>query len=153
MDLVNLIDQENSLSRFGLLVERLPDGTLRANVAHVRHHSPTGFECGYRGSGPADLALSVLHALLPPLAPEDENRQYELPSAELEAALDDPARWSETLGPDRVRVSCLAYSLHQEFKEEFIATMPREGGHIPIEVIQSWIAARIPSRSSLDAGG
>ena len=26
-------------------------------------HSPTGIEWGYRGSGPADLALSVLTAL------------------------------------------------------------------------------------------
>lgn len=27
---------------------------------HVAFHSPTGFEWGYGGSGPADLALSIL---------------------------------------------------------------------------------------------
>lgn len=26
----------------------------------LRNHSPTGFECGYGGSGPAQLALAVL---------------------------------------------------------------------------------------------
>lgn len=52
-------------------LERDPDGgTLRAWVVrpgvrrvplrHVAVHSPTGFECGYGGSGPADLALSIL---------------------------------------------------------------------------------------------
>ncbi len=43
-------------------------GGLRSVVAtvdgqplrHIVHHSPTGFEFGYGGSGPADLALSIL---------------------------------------------------------------------------------------------
>lgn len=30
-------------------------------LPHVVCHSPTGFEWGYGGSGPADLALSILH--------------------------------------------------------------------------------------------
>ena len=29
-------------------------------LRHVVHHSPTGFEWGYAGSGPADLAISIL---------------------------------------------------------------------------------------------
>lgn len=29
-------------------------------LKHVVYHSPTGFETGYAGSGPADLALSIL---------------------------------------------------------------------------------------------
>jgi hypothetical protein len=29
-------------------------------VPHLVHHSPTGMEFGYAGSGPADLALSLL---------------------------------------------------------------------------------------------
>lgn len=29
-------------------------------VPHVKWHSPAGFEFGYGGSGPADLALSIL---------------------------------------------------------------------------------------------
>ena len=38
------------------------DGTARATVNHVVRHSPTGIEWGYHGSGPADLARSVLLA-------------------------------------------------------------------------------------------
>ncbi len=29
-------------------------------LRHVMYHNPTGFEWGYGGSGPADLALSIL---------------------------------------------------------------------------------------------
>ncbi len=36
------------------------DGTAHASVPHAVRHSPTGVEWGYGGSGPADLARSVL---------------------------------------------------------------------------------------------
>ena len=57
------------------VVQRDRDGHVRAwrvgrnataefvivkEVDHVSLHSPTGFEWGYLGSGPADLALSLL---------------------------------------------------------------------------------------------
>ena len=32
-------------------------------VRHIIRHSPTGLEFGYAGSGPADTAYSILHAL------------------------------------------------------------------------------------------
>jgi hypothetical protein len=36
-------------------------GMVATNVRHVwKNHSPTGFEWGYGGSGPADLALNIL---------------------------------------------------------------------------------------------
>jgi len=43
------------------------DGSgAHANVPHrVVYHSPTGFEWGYGGSGPADLALNVLASIVP----------------------------------------------------------------------------------------
>lgn len=49
--------------------ERTPEGCKvyvegkdgrRAELPHVVHHSPSGFEWGYNGSGPADLAHSIL---------------------------------------------------------------------------------------------
>lgn len=154
MDVSTLLREEDSLQRVGLLVERCADGSVRANVAHVRFHSPTGFECGYAGSGPADLALSVLHALIPPPDEADEEQQYELSEQDFEAALDDPARWSECIGADRVRVSRLAYSLHQKFKEAFITPMPRVGGYVPIEEIKAWIAAeRVRMAEATARGG
>ena len=42
---------------------RRVDGTACATVPHVVRHSPTGIAWGFAGSGPADLARSVLLAL------------------------------------------------------------------------------------------
>lgn len=142
MDITQLISQDDSLRRYGMLAERCPDGALRANVPHVRYHSPSGYECGYAGSGPADLALSVLHALLPPPSEAEELAQYDLTGDAFNKALEDPARWSEKVGPDKMRVSNLALRLHQAFKFEFIANMDKDGGHIPIGDIENWIARR-----------
>lgn len=44
-------------------VDVLNDAGQRRRIyalVHLAHHSPTGFEYGYGGSGPADLALSIL---------------------------------------------------------------------------------------------
>ncbi len=38
----------------------LYDNGIRKPLAHIERHSPDGFEWGYAGSGPADLALSIL---------------------------------------------------------------------------------------------
>lgn len=51
------------------IAERDADGTVQAwvdeqgdyyQLPHLVHHSPTGFEYGYGGSGPADLARSIV---------------------------------------------------------------------------------------------
>ena len=43
---------------------RTCDGEAHASVPHAARHSPTGIEWGYGGSGPADLARSILLALV-----------------------------------------------------------------------------------------
>lgn len=43
-----------------IVLYREIDGTARAAVEHAVRHSPSGIEWGYHGSGPADLARSVL---------------------------------------------------------------------------------------------
>ncbi|GAF79707.1 unnamed protein product, partial [marine sediment metagenome] len=43
----------------GLCVLR-PDSTELPPRLDLRNHSPMGFECGYLGSGPAQLALALL---------------------------------------------------------------------------------------------
>ena len=43
---------------------RTLEGEAHASVPHAARHSPTGIEWGYGGSGPADLALSVLLSLV-----------------------------------------------------------------------------------------
>ena len=66
----------------------------------IKHHSPAGFEWGYGGSGPADLALNILALFI--------GKQH-------------------------------AFDLHQQFKNEFIANMPRSGGIIIKEEILTWV--------------
>ena len=109
-----------SEQRGDVRIWRETDGTVRANVPHLRHHSPAGFECGYSGSGPADLALSILGAFVP-------------------VGIGGP---SESLSGGQ-RCSRFAWQYHQEFKFEFIATLPSLGGVLSAAVIRAWIAARV----------
>jgi hypothetical protein len=110
-----------SLAEFGLICRRLDDGRLACNVPQlVVWHSPAGFECGYSGSGPADLALNVLHLLIPKARAEEGVKCF---SGE--------------------RPSARAVRLHQDFKAHFIARMDRKGGEIPISDIREWIEARL----------
>lgn len=71
------------------------DGDTERAVKHVVYHSPTGFECGYGGSGPADLALSILADYL-----NEDPRPFELYAGQAKC-----------------------WKLHQTFKWKFIAPM------------------------------
>jgi len=107
----------------GIVLRRQGQWVIKTNVPHlVVHHSPTGFEFGYAGSGPADLALNIVQAML--------NR----------------------LGYHGDRTTCyrgtcfsLAYRLHQLIKFAFIAGAPREGSVIPYPVVEAWMLERIPA--------
>jgi len=81
----------------------------------VVHHSPTGHEWGYQGSGPSDLALDILNWFLPP---NRQNGKYEC--------------W---LG----KASLKAWQFHHQFKREFLSNMPTSGGIIPKQEILNWI--------------
>ena len=94
---------------------------VRTNVPHlVVHHSPSGFEFGYGGSGPADLALNVCQWYLESIHYQGEKSQCF-----------DGNCWS------------LAWVLHQEFKRAFIAGAPHEGIAIPMVEIKHWFEAHI----------
>ncbi len=43
---------------------RTPNKGHQAPLPHLVHHSPDGFEWGYNGSGPADLARSIVGLIL-----------------------------------------------------------------------------------------
>ncbi|TXH47970.1 MAG: hypothetical protein E6Q97_25865 [Desulfurellales bacterium] len=112
------------VAEVGLICRRLSDGRAATNVPHiVLQHSPTGFEWGYSGSGPAELALNVLHLILPPTGWE--------PARPLPHAV----RRGE-----HVLVSESAERLHHLFKWAFLAGLPKAGGHIPLEVINEWVS-------------
>jgi hypothetical protein len=101
----------------GLTCWRAPDGSARSSIPqrHV-HYASTGFDWGFGGSGPADLALNVLARFLP------------LPPDATGVALRDGSSVSEA-----------AWALHQAFKYDLIATLPRAGGDISAKSIRAWI--------------
>lgn len=116
-----LLLSAGALQDVGLICERLADGRLATNIPQAfKWHSPTGFECGYGGSGPADLALNVLAFLVP-------------------LGSDGAEGWKIWDGQS---VSATAGLLHQDFKDEFVARLPRQGGTVPIATIRAWLEAK-----------
>lgn len=104
-----------------ITVRRGPDDRLHFNIgqAHV-WHSPTGFEWGYHGSGPADFALNILALFIAPSPNPYENDRL----------------------PDRTSINADAVRLHQAFKAQYVAQLPREGGTIRGADIEAWIKAQ-----------
>lgn len=107
--------------------DRREDGTVYVwvqeeettrSLRHVVLHSPTGFEWGYGGSGPADLALSILC----------DHFGY--------TGSRQPRPW-----PDDPFVR--AWDLHQAFKWDHVSKWPSEG-HWRIESgdIERWVEER-----------
>ena len=96
------------------------------HLPHVVFHSPTGFECGYGGSGPADLALSIMadHWGVDPKTMRQRIRGW---TGEHGHAADGVA------------------GCYQDFKFEFIAAMHLKLGEtaqITSYQIADWLAAR-----------
>lgn len=102
----------------GLVCRRAKDGTPVTNVPHlVTHHSPDGFEFGYGGSGPADLALNLVEAFLRRTGWNGRRTKV-------------------------YRGECfeLSLALHQEAKWDLIAALDQQkGGHVPAERIWEWL--------------
>lgn len=96
-------------------------GGVITNIPHlVVHHSPDGFEFGYPGSGPADLALNVCQFYLNMTGYEGE-----------QIRLYDGKCWG------------LAWKLHQKFKQDMIALIPRSGASVPFSTIDAWFKSNI----------
>lgn len=107
------------LIKQGVELRRTDAGTETNVPVQVIHHSPTGYEWGYGGSGPADLALNIIEAYL------------------------------KSLGYNGPRIKCwrgdclhLSWLLHQDFKWEFLAPMDEAGGFISAETIIAWIKTK-----------
>lgn len=94
---------------------------VRTNVPHlVENHSPGGFEFGYGGSGPADLALNAAMVVLNLVANEE--------NAELTGEVE----------MEKGVVSRPVFNSYQEFKDRFVAPVPREGAKVPWEELREW---------------
>jgi hypothetical protein len=101
------------------------------NVPHlVVHHSPSGFEFGYGGSGPADLALNIC--------------QFYLMSIDYHG--------EKTKCFDGNCFS-IAWVLHQEFKRKFIEIAPRDGTTIPWATIAAWFETHITAEMKANYAG
>jgi len=110
----------------GLVLEREPRpgemDLVKTNVPHlVAHHNPSGFEFGYSGPAPADLALNIVHFFA---------EQMDLSEA-------DPSR--PAFECYEGEVSPLAWDLHQAFKEDVIAQVDEEGARVGAWKIRKWI--------------
>jgi hypothetical protein len=91
-----------------VIVKRVP---LKL-YTEIQNHSPTGFEWGYGGSGPAQLALAILC--------------------------------------DFTRDAELASELHQSFKADFIATLPKDEWRISEKEIKVWLDEQAAARETND---
>ena len=94
-------------------------------LVHCKLHSPTGMETGYSGSGPADLAASILADYLgidPKKVEQFYRHAFSMPEGMLETRV---------------------VKLHQPFKEHFIAPKHLEVGQsylIAGPAIEQWIS-------------
>lgn len=91
---------------------------IATNIPQLhKHHSPSGYEWGYYGSGPSDLALNIAARVAP-----------------LQPALGRVKLW------DGTEVSDLAMAMHQPLKEKFIGPLDRDAEEIVIagSLIDDW---------------
>jgi hypothetical protein len=59
-----------------IILKRI-NGRPATNVPHrLTKHSPTGYEWGYAGSGPADLALNILLMFVDPATAERLHQEF-----------------------------------------------------------------------------
>jgi hypothetical protein len=100
--------------------------TEQKQLTNIGLHSPDGFEMGYGGSGPADLALTILC-------------DYFNVKADAEAFKGNNLNAGQKL----------AWGLHQQFKNRFIATQ-RDSLLISSEEIDSLVAGEVQLDVNID---
>jgi hypothetical protein len=120
----------NSSGQIGVrVVQQASTPGQRPSVRLLKHcvlHSPTGFETGYAGSGPADLAASILADV------------YGVNPARLKSVWE--RGWGLGEGPAG---ASKVLRLHQLFKQDFISPRKLEPGQsyeISGDDIVKWIA-------------
>lgn len=130
--------REGLVLRREAATENRPRGMVKTNVPHyVEMGSPDGFEFGYGGSGPHDLALNACEHIVQHLAAEGH---IDEPDAYYTAAEGDVRNG---------RVSKVAFLLAHEFKAEFIAPADTSGENYDYEHIKNWALAQIETADDL----
>lgn len=94
-------------------------GPLKTNIPHrIKHHSPTGFNVGYAGSGPADFALNIVNTRLEQLGFNGER---------------STDTWNKEWVYTDVR------DVYQSFKRTFLIDVDIIEGVIPWPVVDEWL--------------
>ncbi len=111
------------------------DGRRSLLERRIVWHSPTGFEWGYAGSGPADLALNLLvDALL-----EGGARSAPAPDPWCERCRGRGMyRGSRCGGCNGTRVSSQLQRLHHAFKWAYVAGLPEQRWSLEAAEILDW---------------
>lgn len=120
------LEELADVTTHGVILKREPglQITTWTNIPHlVAHHSPSGYEWGYGGSGPADLALNIVELALRRLG-------YDGPQMEC---------W------DGQKCFEAAWAMHQDFKSQFVATCPQKGGVLSWEIVVAWVEKSTPN--------
>jgi len=100
-------------------VEKENTHSRSEQLTHINYHSPDGFEWGYGGSGPADLALAIMADFL------EEDPVEVLAYAKGQG---------EPSG---------AVHAHQQFKDKFIVGLAKDTWKLKEKDIKEWYYAKI----------
>ena len=139
----------------GRLVVIEINGEVNGPLPHQIKHSPSGFSWGYLGSGPADLARSLLIDALGTASActvcegtgevvYDAMRGNEVPARAAESAgpegwAGSQVRYSETMGCQYCEHGCAVESkVYQRFKRDVIARLPDDEWRLTRAEILQW---------------
>lgn len=135
-----------------VIVDQL--GNHRGPLRHIRQHSPTGFGWGYGGSGPADLARSMLIDALGADAAcatcagrgktcfrVGDGAEVPLPGEPLRLELESAGPCTECAGSG---YGPHVERLYQRFKFDRIAKLPQdEGWRITVSEVLGWVSTQL----------
>lgn len=120
-----------------IILQRVPTGgftsqgqqnsSIACNVAWSVFAGSIGYEWGYGGSGPHELAMNILNQFVPPGTDGFKPCKVDTPW------------WGER---SQTFASKTAVCLVGEFKATFLEKLPLQGGVIEGQVIQEWLNSR-----------
>jgi hypothetical protein len=135
------------------------DGEVTGPLPHQIKHSPSGLSWGYHGSGPADLARSLLIHVLGGAARcvvcegtgevvYDVSTGREIPSrcatsefVVVDGETESQQRYSEPMGCLECEKGCAVLpSVYQPFKREVVANLADDGWTLTRAEILAWVA-------------
>jgi hypothetical protein len=110
--------------------------------AQIRNHSPSGFEFGYNGSGPAQLALAILADLF---GPAHSPATCEFCGSPMIAwqCQEPGCAYKAT----QAEIYATAYHLYQHFKRDIICRLVGPVHKITSSDIQHWLSHSAASHS------